>query len=96
MPKPTFVPQAFSDEPYVHIPMTDVTSSQVKAIGHCPETNTLAVQFKHGGGHIYHYGNVTPEQHLAFVNADSIGYHFGKHFKTAPFKKFPAPAKVEA
>ncbi len=91
MPKTTFVPQAFSEEPYRDIPMAQVDSSQVSCIGHCPDTNTLAVQFKHGGGHIYHYPNVSAEQHLAFVKAESIGSHFGKHIKPLPFKKFPAP-----
>jgi len=95
MPKPTFVPQAFSDEPYVDIEMTPVESSQVKAIGHCPTTNTLAVVFAHGPGHIYHYPGVNADQHAAFVGAESIGSHFGKHIKPLAFKKFPAPAKAE-
>lgn len=96
MPKPTFTPAAFSDEPYREIPMAQVDSSQVACIGHCPDTNTLAVQFKHGAGAIYHYGNISPEQHLAFLNSESIGKHFGQHIKNLPFKKFPAPSSKTA
>lgn len=80
------------------IELTEVESGQVKAIGHDPATNTLAVQFKFGAGAIYHYPNVTAEQHQAFVGAESIGKHFGSHIKPLDFEKYrkaPEP-KVEA
>jgi len=59
--------------------MQSVASSQIDAIGHDPETNTLKVVFK--GGNAYEYANVTAEQFDDFLNADSIGKHFGAHFK---------------
>jgi hypothetical protein len=75
------------------IAMQPVKSSQVSAIGHDPETNTLAVQFTRGSGQIYHYPNVTPEDHQAFLNAPSIGKHFGAHIKKLPFVKPPMEPK---
>jgi hypothetical protein len=84
-------PAAFSDDPYTPIPMAPVTSNQVAAIGHDPATNTLAVTFTRGPGHIYHYQDVSPELHAEFVGAESIGSFFGQHIKPLPFKKFPAP-----
>jgi hypothetical protein len=75
-------------EKRLQIDMTGVESSQIKAIGHDPKTNTLSIQFKHGAGAIYHYSDVTAEQFSAFKNAESVGSHFGKHFKTKPFQKY--------
>ncbi len=67
------------------IAMDAVKSSQIAAIGHCPVTNTLAIQFpsKSGPGSIYHYANFTVEQFDAFKKAESIGSHFGKFIKPA-------------
>jgi hypothetical protein len=70
------------------IELHPVKSSQVSAIGYDPTTQTLAVRFTRGTGAIYHYPNVKPEDHLAFVNAPSIGIHFGQHIKKLPFEKF--------
>jgi hypothetical protein len=67
-----------------------VESSQIHAIGHAPEANTLAIQFKSKGGpgSVYHYQNVDAEQFAAFSSAESVGSHFYKHIK--PFAdKFP-------
>jgi len=75
------------------IAMDEVVSSQIKAIGHDPATNTLAIQFasKKGPGSVYHYSGFTAEQFAAFKKAESIGSHFGKHIKPAgdkhPFVK---------
>lgn len=73
------------------IAMDEVISSQIKAIGHHPESNTLAIHFKNWKGEptsIYHYDNFTAEDFAAFKAAESIGSHFGKHIK--PFdKKYP-------
>lgn len=75
------------------IHMVTVRSSQIHAIGHDASTGTMAVQFKGRGGSpgsIYHYDGVSPEQFAAFHKADSIGSHFGTHFKSNeahPFKK---------
>ena len=87
-------PAGFAKGPRPSIDLTPVKSSQVKAIGHDPATNTLAVQFMHGAGHLYCYPNVTADMHKAFAGAESIGAHFGKHIKALPFEKYEAP-KVE-
>ena len=75
-------------EPRPDISLTEVKSSQVKSIGHDPATNTLAVQFTRGAGSIYHYPDVSAEQAKAFIEAESIGSHFGKHIKPLAFEKF--------
>lgn len=89
-------PAAYSTEPYVAISMEPVKSNQVGAIGYDADTKTLAVTFTRGAGAIYHYPNVEPEVHAAFVGAESIGTYFGKHIKALPFKKFQAPAPKAA
>lgn len=89
-------PAAFSEKPRPPIALTPVVSNQVGAIGYDAATKTLAVQFTRGAGAIYHYGGVTPEQHAAFVGAESIGTHFGKHIKPLAFEKFAPPEKVKA
>ncbi|MBC2768587.1 KTSC domain-containing protein [Pusillimonas minor] len=66
------------------IAMDSVESSQVAAIGHDPETNTLAIRFpenRKGVSSVYHYANFTAEQFDAFKNAESKGSHFGKFIK---------------
>ena len=76
------------------IALQDVASSQIHAIGHDAETNTLAIRFTRGGfanpapGSLYHYQNFTAQDFEAFKGAESIGRHFGQHIK--PFAdKFP-------
>jgi hypothetical protein len=68
------------------IAMKAVESSQIAAIGHSSETNTLAIQFtsKSGTGSVYHYSNFTTEDFAAFKGAASIGSHFGKVIKPHP------------
>lgn len=66
------------------IALHDVESSQINAIGHDPETKTLAIQFKNWKGEVgstYHYANFTAEDFAAFKGAESLGRHFGKHIK---------------
>lgn len=73
------------------ITLTPVESSQIAAIGHDPETNTLAIQFKNWKGDstsLYHYEHVSAEDFASFQAADSKGRHFDKHIK--PFTaKYP-------
>lgn len=69
-----------------NIEMQKVESSQIHAIGHDPNTNTLAIRFKRFNGEpssLYHYANFTAEQFESFRNAESIGKHFGAHIKNA-------------
>lgn len=86
---------AYTDEPYVVIPMLPVTSHQVAAIGYDAGTKTLAVTFTRGPGAIYHYPNVEPKQHADFLAAESIGKFFGAHIQGMAFKKFPPLTKPE-
>jgi hypothetical protein len=69
------------------IGLDSVESSKIHAIGHDPETQTLAIQFKNfktgEGGSIYHYANFTADQFEAFKSAESIGKHFGLHIQKA-------------
>lgn len=92
MPREYKAPQAFEEGEPLNIPLTPVASNQVKAVGYDPVTQTLAVQFNYGKA-LYQYPNVTPEQHAAFVGAESIGKHFGAHIQGLPFKKYMAPAE---
>ena len=72
--------------------LTPVKSSQIEAVGHNPEINTLRIQFKSRDpkkpGSTYDYANVTPEQHKAMVEAESVGSHFYKNIKPHA-AKFP-------
>lgn len=79
------------------IPITPVESSQLFGIGHCPVTNTLAIQFKAKAGaeantgSIYHYDNFTVEQFNEFKSAESLGSYFKRLIKPAveahPYRK---------
>lgn len=82
------------------IALASVVSSQIAGIGHCAETNTLAVQFtgKSGPGSLYHYANFTAEQFAAFQSAESVGSHFIKQIKPKvdahPYKHIKDPGAV--
>jgi len=90
------IAQAYSKDPRPAIALTPVKSNQVKAVGYDAATQTLAVTFTRGAGAIYHYPNVTPEAHAAFVGAESIGKHFGQHIQPLPFAKFAPEPETEA
>lgn len=74
------------------ITLHPVESSQIHAVGH-DGNNTLAIQFKRKGepADIYHYSNFLEEEYRKFMEAESIGSHFGKHIKPHagkyPYKK---------
>lgn len=90
------VPAGFSKGPRPNIPMTPVSSSQLKAIGYDPATKALACQFVHGPGHLYVYPNVEPKVHAEFMASKSIGSFFGKHIKPLAFEKYEAPKAEES
>lgn len=62
-----------------------VKSGLISSIGHNPETNTLAVEFKSGA--VYHYGPVTSEQYEALKNAESVGKHFNANMRGLAFSR---------
>lgn len=86
--------------------MQPVDSSQIVAIGHDPETNTLAIRFFSGWGEkkrvgsLYHYQNFTADDFAAFMAAESKGKHFGAHIKPSaekyPYKKIEDAAPAAA
>jgi len=96
MPKPDFTPAPFADKPYVAIPLTPVESNQVASVGYDAATKTLACTFTRGPGHVYHYPNVEPETHAAFMASESKGKFFGEHIKPLAFDKFSAETVAEA
>jgi hypothetical protein len=53
------------------IERSPVSSSNVKSIGHCGDTNTLAVEFKDGT--VYHYADVDKDTHDQLVSSKSVG-----------------------
>lgn len=89
-------PQAFTDKARPPIALHPVESNQVKSVGYDEATKTLAVQFKHGAGAVYHYGGVSQELHQAFINAESLGKFFRDNLKTLPFEKFQPDPEPKA
>lgn len=53
------------------IERSPVTSSNVKSVGHCPNTNTLAIEYSDGS--IYHYHDVDKDTHDQLVASKSVG-----------------------
>lgn len=87
---------AFDDAAdYQHIPMKEVESHKIKAVGYDEATRTLAVTFQRGAGAIYHYPDVEPQVYADFIGAESLGAFFGQHLQSLPFKKF-RPEEVAA
>ncbi|HCR3555360.1 TPA: KTSC domain-containing protein [Morganella morganii] len=64
-----------------------VSSSNLRSVGYDPATNTLEVEFHHGG--IYQYSGVPPHIHSGLMNASSKGQYFDAHIKKAgyPYRK---------
>ena len=62
-----------------HIPLTPVESAAIAAIGHNPDKNILAIQFKSGS--IRHYAGFSVEAFEAMAQAESIGQYFHTKIK---------------
>ena len=64
-----------------------VSSSNLRAIGYEPGTQTLEVEFLNGG--LYSYSGVPSSVHAALMAASSHGSYFDAHIKKAgyPYKK---------
>ncbi len=92
MPKGKFPPAIDCTQgPRPPIALGRVKSSQISAIGYDADSQTLAVQFGTGGS-VYHYEGFTPEQHRAFITAESLGVHLGQHILPLQSKKYAAEA----
>lgn len=100
MPKGNFTPAIdCTNEQRPAIDLTPVTSNQIKAVGYDAATKTLAITFTRGPGNVYTYDGIEPEAHEAFINAESLGKHFGEHIQVLPSKKYapdPAPQVDQA
>jgi hypothetical protein len=58
---------------------TPVSSSFIDSIGYDSQLQELHVAM--ANGKTYSYSEVSPAEHEAFINAESIGAHYGKHIK---------------
>jgi hypothetical protein len=58
-----------------------VKSGQIRGVGYDPESRTLAVEFH--SGRLYHYDDVSEEERVALIRAESIGKHFNQHIRGA-------------
>ena len=56
-----------------------VKSSNVKSVGHDPDTNTLSVEFRDGS--IYYYHDVPKDIHESLVSSKSIGGYIHANIK---------------
>lgn len=69
----------------MNIDLKPVTSSNIAAIGHDPDSNTLAVRFMPRAGSkwgdVWHYEGVSAKQHEALLKAESVGKHFSAHIR---------------
>ena len=70
------------------VKLIEVESKQIHAIGHDPETQTLAIRFKNWRGEItglYHYS--APQKRFdELMTAESIGGYFNANIKPFPDK----------
>lgn len=63
---------------------TEVKSSNLKSVGFDPETNTLELEFNHGG--VYRYFNVPPNKFHDLMAAESLGKYFDSEIKKAGYR----------
>lgn len=56
--------------------LNPVNSSNITHVGYDAASQEMHIQFS--SGKTYSYVGVSPEQHQALVNADSVGAHFAK------------------
>lgn len=77
-----------TDQTRKPIVLMPVTSNQIRSLGYCHETRTLAVTFTRGAGNVYEYPEVAPQTACGFFMADSLGKHFGEHIAKLPSLKY--------
>ena len=56
-----------------------VQSSNIRSIGHDPDTNTLTVEFNNGS--LYDYHDVPKDVHEELIAAKSVGGHLNANIK---------------
>ncbi|MEM8505380.1 MAG: KTSC domain-containing protein [Cyanobacteria bacterium P01_D01_bin.1] len=62
---------------------TSVSSSNLASVGYDPNTQTLEVEFLHGG--IYQYSNVPLSVYEGLMGASSHGSYFDQNVKKAGY-----------
>lgn len=72
--------------------MQEVKSSMLHSIGYDANEMTLHIKFK-ADGPTYHYRDVPQSDYSKLMAADSIGSHFGKHFRNTYKHTKVDPAK---
>lgn len=58
-----------------------VISSNLASVGYDTQSQTLEIEFNHGG--IYQYFDVPQEEYDSLINADSIGSYFYHNIRDA-------------
>jgi hypothetical protein len=61
-----------------------VDSSNLASVGYDPQTQTLEVEFRHGG--IYQYYNVPKSVYDGLMDASSHGQYFDRNIKKAGYR----------
>lgn len=85
------------------IPMQEVQSSQIEAVGYDAQGQRLRIRFRERKSlpaASYDYANVPPDVHVALMAAPSVGSFFGREIKRRPdlfpftrvAEEAPAPA----
>lgn len=67
----------------MNIQLVPVTSSQIKATGYDPASETMRVQFVKGDS-VYEYGKVPASLYAAMIAAPSVGAFFAANIKNNP------------
>lgn len=56
-----------------------VTSSNLRSVGYAPASQTLEIEFDHGG--VYQYSGVPQAEYDGLMSASSHGSYFDRHIK---------------
>jgi hypothetical protein len=64
--------------------MIPVKSEAIAAVGHDEATNTVHVEFRSGGTHMF--GPLTKQEFERFRDAGSVGKHFHAHIRAKAIK----------
>lgn len=75
------------------IPLTEVKSSSIHAVGH-DDLDGLLVVFLNRKDTVYAYQGVTEEEVRALIQAKSVGKHFGAKFRNLSFVTMPLTTGV--
>lgn len=60
-----------------------VSSSNLAFVGYDPQSQTLEIEFNHGG--VYQYHNVPTSVYSGLMNASSHGQYFDRNIKKAGY-----------